>query len=491
MALAGVAGSFDEDGDFAKRTTNLKHGLGSWIWTTNVYPRQTCRFWRTFEVPGGSPVVRALLRVTADNGYLLFLDGREIGKGSNWKTVAEYDLVWRLEPGRHILAVEAFNDADTGGPNIAGVILGLRIAFADGRVLELGTDSSWRVPPETERDWHKRRQAAPHWPAATVLAPWGGKKEWRVPLLIAHEPPVRPAAVHFWQQGWFQVTMLSVCGVAVAVCLRLMAQMTLQTRAERLLQLERARIARDIHDELGAGLTRLVLLGEVTQSEQPPDSPVRAQLSQLCERTRELSQVMDEVVWAVNSRRDTLQDFATYVCKYAGTFLAPTPIRCRLDVETELPSVGFDLPMRRYLFLAVKEALHNAAKHSRAGELFVRIHRWGEGIKVVIEDDGAGFDDALVDPTRNGLGNMTQRLAEVGGRCHVYSAPGQGCRVEFELPALRTRREPNGLRWWVGRLFSRAPRPTAARRAARRGGADGTTRIAPRNVRDEICRRKP
>src|ERR1019366_10115638 len=84
---------------------------------------------------------------------------------------------------------------------------------------------------------------------------------------------------------------------------------------------------------------------------------------------------MDEVVWAVNARRDTSRDFANYVCKYAQVFLNSTPIRCRLDVEPDLPATVFDLPLRRNLFLAVKEALNNAAKHSEATELFLRIYR--------------------------------------------------------------------------------------------------------------------
>ena len=89
---------------------------------------------------------------------------------------------------------------------------------------------------------------------------------------------------------------------------------------------------------------------------------------------------MDEVVWAINSRRDTLRDFATYVCKYAQTFFGSTPIRCRLDVEPELPTAAFDLPLRRNLFLAVKEALNNAVKHSGSAEV---------RISLSIENDGS------------------------------------------------------------------------------------------------------
>lgn len=139
-------------------------------------------------------------------------------------------------------------------------------------------------------------------------------------------------------------------------------------------------------------------------------------------------------MWAVNSRRDTLQDFVNYVCKHAQFFLKATPIRCRLDVEAEIPPVTFDLPVRRNLFLAVKEALNNAAKHSAADELYLRIWRHGQNLSVAIEDNGRGFDAAALSGERNGLGNMVQRMAEIGGQCRVESQPGSGCRIEFTVP---------------------------------------------------------
>ncbi len=419
-------------------------GLGSWIWTTNTYPRQTCRFWRSFEIPRGAVVVRGVLRMTADNGYLLYLDGRVVGRGADWRLVSEYDLTWLLDPGTHVLAVDAFNDADTTGSNIAGVILGLHIEFSDGQSLDIGTDNHWRIVPDDARDWENRRHAAANWRPARVIGPWGGPRPWQAPLSIRRAPPERPLPVHFWQSGWFQITILTMCGVAVLACLRLMARVALQSKAQQLLQLERARIARDIHDDLGAGLTKLVLLGEVVQSELRPESETRAQIGQLCEKARDLSRAMDEVVWAINSRRDTLADFAAYVCKYAQAFLQATPIRCRLDVEPNLPRVVFELPIRRNLFLVVKEALNNAAKHSGATELYVRIHRQGEGLLLVIEDNGLGFDPLHTNQERNGLANMTQRMKEAGGTCQILSMPGAGCRVDLSLPRLAPRQHS----WW-------------------------------------------
>jgi signal transduction histidine kinase len=434
---------------------NAVDGLGSWIWDAETHGQQTCRLWNSFEITNTTPVVRALLRMTVDNEYTLFLDGRQVGKGNEWRILTEYDLTWLLSPGTHVLGVDAFNNADTFGTNVAGVILGLRIEFADGGILGLRSDESWRMVPETERHWQTMKRAPPGWPKVKVIGPVGIAPWWRRPLRIERVPPEQPILLHFWQTGWFQITLLSVCGIVVVICLRLMAQVTLQSKAQQLLQLERARIARDIHDDLGAGLTKLVLLGEVAQSELQTDSATRSQIGQLCERARDLSHVVDEIVWAINSRRDTLRDFATYVCKYAQAFLGSTSIRCRLDVEAELPPIVFDLPIRRNVFLAVKEALNNAAKHSQASELFLRIHRRGEGLVVAVEDNGKGFDLAHASPDRNGLTNMAQRMGDVGGLCRVLGKPGAGCQVEFILPRLQAQRPPGWRGWRLGWWFRR------------------------------------
>ena len=403
--------------------------LGLWIWDAKTADKQTCRFWKSFMIPPGTSVAHATLRITVDNGYRLFLDGREIGRGSDWRTITEYDVTWLLSPGRHVLAVEGFNDRLE-----AGLIFGLDIQLMDQRTIDVVSDDTWHVAPNLLANWVNRKIAPSDWPNATVVGvihqhPW---ENW--PYGVSAEPALRPIILRFWQTGWFQLTLVTVCALAVLFCLWLMTQLTAQSKAQRFLQIERVRIARDIHDDLGSRLTHLVLLGEVARSELPEDSGMRAQLNQICEKARDLSHAMDEVVWAVNSRRDTLRDFATYVCKYAQFFLESTPIRCRLDVEPEIPPAAFDLPIRRNLFLAVKEALNNAAKHSEASELFLRIFRHNQKFTVVVEDNGRGFDPAQADALRNGMTNMTQRMGEIGGTFSVVSQPGSGCRVEFTVP---------------------------------------------------------
>lgn len=418
--------SINADSD---RTAEATNHLGRWIWDSRTFDKQTCRLWKSFVIPPGSAVSRAILRITVDNGYRLFLDGREIGRGSDWRTMTVYDVTWLLNHGTHVLAVEGFNDRLEGG-----MIFGLEIQRVDQSVMEIVSDNTWRIVPNILADWAGKKSASVEWPQATVVGaihqhPW---ENW--PVGIVTEPPIRPLVTHFWQAGWFQLSLAASCGLALLVSVWLMTQLSAQSKSQLLLEVERARIARDIHDDLGSRLTELLLLGEVSQSELLEDSPTRGQISQICDKARGLAHAMDEVVWAVNSRRDTLRDFVTYVCKHAQFFLKSTPIRCRLDVEPEIPPVAFDLPVRRNLFLAVKEALNNVAKHSEASEVFLRIHRQEHRIIVAIEDNGKGFDPAWPNGERNGMGNMFQRMGEIGGLCRVESQPGNGCRVEFTVP---------------------------------------------------------
>lgn len=421
--------------------------LGAWIWETNAADKQTVRFWKSFELPAGMKISRAILRLTVDNGYTLFLDGQEIGRGSDWRTVTEYDVTQWLSPGHHVVAVEGFNDRLEGG-----FIFSLRVELADQRVVTVVSDKSWFIVPAGVKKWYQKDSSQTDWRHAIVIGAIG-HHPWEIwPYGLAAVAPLARPVIHFWQRGWFQLLLGGICLLTLLFSIWLLAQLAAQSAAQDVLEVERARIARDIHDDIGAQLTQLVLLGEVARREQPPESAAQKNFTQICDQARELSHALDEVVWAVNSKRDTLRDLVSYLCKYAQIFLKPTPIRCRLDVEAELPVAPFDLPVRRNLFLAVKEALNNAAKYSRASELFLRIHRKDHQLVVAVEDNGQGFDPAQTGAERNGLANMAQRLNEIGGACELDSRPGGGCLVRFTVPLHRASRR----RW---RFWRRRPLP--------------------------------
>jgi signal transduction histidine kinase len=428
--------------------------VGRWIWTTNYADRQSCHFWRAFTVPADKTLRSASLRITGDDFYRAQLDGQDLGMGANWRILNDYDVKLFLQPGRHVLAVEALNE-----DREAGVLAGLNLKFTDGTEQLIGSDRTWRIVPNGELNWQKREEAAPNWPAAREVAVIGQIPRWTEPLSIFTSAPLPPEELHFWQQAWFVVSLLMVCAVVVMMVVRQTGKLMVQNRARQMLELERARIARDIHDDLGSMLTQLVLQGEVALTAFPENSPARNQFGQLAERARGAARALDEVVWAVNSRRDTVRDFATHLCKFAETFLAATPIRCRLDVPTPLPELPFDLPVRRGLFLAVKEALNNAVKHSDATRLLLHLRVEDNQVMVSVEDNGRGFAWEQLKPERNGLNNMNERLRDLGGKFHLVSKPGTGCRVEFIVP-LRYSADVSASFW--KKLFGRKTRPASS-----------------------------
>ena len=400
--------------------------VGSWIWDEHRVDRKLCRFWKVIEIPPGVSVKRARLRVTAHDTFHAFLDGNDFGLGSDWTHLAEYDLTKVLSPGPHVLAVEAFNEYEW-----AGLAAGLVVELSDGRKLEIPTDETWRIVPEETNGWRTRESADDNWPTATILFPFRDAPGLPLPVKVIPSSVLQPIVLQFWQRGWFQLTLLSFCAVVAGICLRLLAKITLQSKEKQTLQRERARIARDIHDDLGAVMTQLVLQGETAQSELAGEPETRAKFKRISDTGRRLVQSINEVVWMVNSQRDSLQDFENYVCRYAENFLRASSIRCRLDVDGEIPEAAFGLAQRRSLFLAIKEVLNNVAKHSGATEVLLKIHIENYEVMVTVEDNGKGFDPAIIDRTRNGLTNMAQRMKEVGGQCKIVSRPGAGCRVEL------------------------------------------------------------
>jgi len=426
--------------------------MGAWIWDTNTFDRQTVRFWKSFEIQAGARVLRSRLRITADNEYILYLDGRELGRDAEWRHLYEYDVTALLGPGRHVLAVEAYNSSRE-----AGFMFGMRVGLASGQVITIASDPSWLIVPNDLTGWENRVESDDSWRPATSMAkfgagPWGVNQEY-----IDLVPPLEPLIIPFWQTTWFEILLLAIFGAVCLVSFSLATQVLLHQKEQALLQRERARIARDIHDDLGTRVTQLVLQGEVAQTEQPTGSRTHRQLERISEEAREALQAMDEILWAINPRRDNLHEFATFVCGHAKTFLKTTSIQCLLDVEPAMSAVAFDLPFRRSLLLAVKEALNNAAKHSGATELLLQIRRQGLGLMVAVQDNGRGFDPGRPREERNGLENMSQRLTEVGGTCKVTSQLGQGCRVEFHIPVIQMRRRSWWSRWTLGRSHPQTP----------------------------------
>jgi signal transduction histidine kinase len=216
---------------------------------------------------------------------------------------------------------------------------------------------------------------------------------------------------------------------------RRLAQIEQQHAVER----DRARIAQDIHDDIGAGLTQITLLSELARREP---AEIGAHLDRISTSARHLTRSMDEIVWAVDPQHDTFNGLIDYISAFAEDFLRVAGIRCRMEVPGALPNLRIEAELRYNLFLAVKEALNNVVKHSHATEVWLRLKVEGNGFTLAIEDNGCGCNGdsgakSILNGDRlangSGLNNLEKRLTSVGGRCIVSNGAGTGMRIEMTI----------------------------------------------------------
>lgn len=207
---------------------------------------------------------------------------------------------------------------------------------------------------------------------------------------------------------------------------------------QRLMEQERTRVAQDLHDELGAGLTEMSLLGSLAGRPDVPAKEREHYLEQLTKSARSLVTGLDEIVWAINPQYDSVGDIATYFSFYAEDFLNLANITCRLQLAESLPKIPLDSQVRHGIFLAFKEALNNVVRHSGASEVTLKINMAGDQLVVFISDNGCGFISDSGHPGSDGLSGMCDRLQKLGGACDISSQPGQGTTVEFRLNTTAT-----------------------------------------------------
>jgi signal transduction histidine kinase len=245
---------------------------------------------------------------------------------------------------------------------------------------------------------------------------------------------------HFWQTGWFLVLVAVALLAAGGWAVRAASVQRLRRKLRRLeerhsVEQERTRIARDIHDELGASLTSITLLTEVGQKHKDKPEAVAADLGKISATAREAVRAMDAIVWAVNPRNDSLDHLANYLSQFAEEFLRPSSIRCRLDVPADLPEHPLSTEARHHLFLAVKEALNNVVRHSGASEVWLRMSMNHGELQITVADNGHGIPASAPDGGgHDGLANIRKRIEDLGGRFELESHPASGTSLRLQLP---------------------------------------------------------
>jgi len=205
-------------------------------------------------------------------------------------------------------------------------------------------------------------------------------------------------------------------------------------QAERLraLEAERARIARDLHDDLGSSLAEIAMLSKTRPLPRDSDPGSSTVFDLIAERARRLIAALDVIVWAVDPEENSLQSLADYFNGFVDEYLSHQGIVCRFDIPVEFPEISLDGNLRHDLFLAVKEALHNIVRHAQASEVQFGMTLAGGVLEIVIADNGKGFE-TTVEHDGHGVKNLSDRLEKLGGTCRIESQTGAGTTVRFQL----------------------------------------------------------
>jgi len=247
--------------------------------------------------------------------------------------------------------------------------------------------------------------------------------------------------VRFWQTWWFITLAASAVLVGVGSTVRGIERRKYRLQLQRaeqasVLERERARIAQDLHDDLGSSLTRISLLSGLLRADKNHPDQVEAHAAKLIQSADQTVRALEEIVWAVRPRSDSLQSLVDYIAHFANELFEGTATRCRLDLPHDLPARPLPPEVRHNIFLIVKEALANALKHASAREVTVQAKVTSGVLEINIQDDGKGFASSTpkVEGKRHGLENMRQRADTIGGAVSCQSSPGKGTCIQFTVP---------------------------------------------------------
>ena len=346
------------------------------------------------------------------------------------------ELVSVLADGRPLDWKDAAGGLDIP-PGVRRLALELRIPQVG---MPTGDAFRWRLPGEVD-DWQNSRlltlqMSCPKPGKITFVAQarhsdgqWDSSL-FQLPMVIRQ---------HFCKNPSFQI--LAVASALIATVL--FSRWGLQRRAARHLAAanaraalaeERSRIARDLHDDLGANLAEIAMISELARESLPSEHPTRAPLDKIFDRAESNARRLGEIVWAVNPANDTLEHFTRYLCKFAQDYLSAAEVRCRFELPETMPEGSFSAAQRYHLLLAAKEAIHNAVRHGKPSTVTLSLSANAGSFVVSIHDDGCGCDAQSTAASPRGCANMRLRMETIGGNFLMSSVPNQGMTVVLTTP---------------------------------------------------------
>lgn len=354
-------------------------------------------------------------------------------------------------------------DADDSGPPV--VISGLRVAGVPYPVSALGETRLEGLEFAPDRNHLQIDFVGLDFSAASKLRYQfrleGGDRDWSAPVeqLTVNYASLRPGSYRFyvrslnmdgragepaslaitvrkplWLRGW----VLALAALSILF----LTQQAYRFRVARLIELERVRtrIATDLHDEIGAGLSRVAVLSEVVRRQAGGANADWGQmLSNIAETSRTMIDAMSDIVWSIDPRQDDLLSLVTRVRQFASDILETQGIACTFRMPRQFENRRLAPDPRRHLYLILKEAITNAARHASCTSVCLTLTAVGSQVLVEIQDNGHGFPLETANPPQgrmggNGLANMRTRTAALGGEFSILSRPDVGTQIILRFP---------------------------------------------------------
>jgi len=290
----------------------------------------------------------------------------------------------------------------------------------------LGPDEAWSAPSAQRSITFASLMPGRYRFSARAVTNQGGASDSVATLGLTVVAPV-------WRRSWFVLLTLTViAGITYLVARR---------RVARLLEVAnmRTRIATDLHDDIGANLTRIAVLSEVARQRRSLSGTADDPLASIAALSRESVTAMADIVWAISPERDHVGDLVRKMREHADELLSVRDVQLTFTVAGIPQDERIELDVRRDVFLIFKEAISNAARHSGCTAVDVTFGTENGSLVLRITDNGRGFHDAA-DTDGNGLLNMRRRAARIGGRLAVQTRPGAGTTIQLVMPLGSSRR---------------------------------------------------
>lgn len=213
---------------------------------------------------------------------------------------------------------------------------------------------------------------------------------------------------------------------------RLMQEEKMQSALKILVE-ERNRIAAEMHDEMGADLSRISILGQVIKKSSS-NKNIILHINKILNASAKMQETIGNIVWCLDPKNDTLENLISYINYYLSEFLESSSIQLNIIIPKKIPAINVNSKLRRTIFLFVKESVNNLIKYSEATNVRIEINTGNNFFSLSIRDNGIGFNPNDLPRFSNGINNMKHRVTEIGGEIIITSKKLSGTSVLLNVP---------------------------------------------------------